>query len=311
MVAENAKTTWVIGDIHGMCDPLRALINRLDNDYLDKFVFVGDYIDHGPSSKDVLDVIMGLGDKAVTLMGNHEHLLMQTLFDQKFQDDWGNRIWEENGAESTLNSFGLRCIDEFGKQVDPRYTDFLTNLQCFYQKRFSDEAYEIKFLITHGGIMPTLPLADQLAANSYQAHNELMKAHSIWIEDSFVWIRSDFFQADPNHWEGNIVIHGHTPTHILDYSLRDFDPEKDLEEKTQIYIRQHPDDDTFTASIDIDTGAAFGKRLTAVGLNQSALEDGWFEIEVLQVKVNEGYYRAYPFEHNRIAVQATKKDISA
>ena len=42
-----AKTTWVIGDIHGMYDPLRALINRLDNEYLDKFVFVGDYIDHG------------------------------------------------------------------------------------------------------------------------------------------------------------------------------------------------------------------------------------------------------------------------
>lgn len=307
-MAENAKTTWIIGDIHGMCDPLRALINRLDNDNLDKFVFVGDYIDHGPSSKEVLDLIMGLGDKAVTLMGNHEHLMLQTLFDQKFQDDWGNRIWEENGAESTINSFGFRTVDEFGAKVDPKYIDFLKNLHCFYLKSFSDEKYEVKFLITHGGIMPNLPLAEQLAANSYQAHNELMTKHGVWIEDSFVWVRSDFFKADPNHWEGNIVIHGHTPTHILSHSLRDFDPEKDLAANTQIYIRPHPDDESFTASIDIDTGAAFGKRLTAVGLKPSALAYGWFEIEVLQVKVNEGYYRAYPFERNQFAVQAMPKN---
>ena len=85
-MTENTKTTWVIGDIHGMLDPLRALINRLDNDSLDKFLFTGDYIDHGPSSKAVIDLIMSLGDKAVPLIGNHEHLLLQTLFDETFKE---------------------------------------------------------------------------------------------------------------------------------------------------------------------------------------------------------------------------------
>lgn len=310
-MTEKAKTTWIIGDIHGMYDPLRALINRLDNETLDKFVFTGDFIDHGPSSKAVLDLIMGLGDKAVALIGNHEHLLLQTLFDAEFQDRWGTRIWEENAAESTVNSFGYQSIEEFAAKVDPKYIDFLKKLQCFHVETFSDDKSEIKFLIVHAGVMPKVPLAEQMAATDYLAHNKLMDEHKLWIEDSFIWVRTDFFRADPSLWEGYVVIHGHTPTHLLPYSISKFDLERDLHRKTQLYLRPHPlphpTEEERIVSIDIDTGAAFGKRLTAVGLTPTALKYGYFELEVLQLDVQQGYYRATPFVRERIPVKAFLK----
>lgn len=306
-MTEKAKTTWIIGDIHGMYDPLRALVSQLDNESLDKFVFTGDYIDHGPSSKEVLDLIMGLGDKAITLIGNHEHLLLETLFDEKFKARWGTRIWEENAAESTVRSFGCRTIEEFAEKVDPTYIEFLKKLRCFHVETFSDEQHEIKFLMVHGGIMPALPLAEQLAIHDYQAHNQMMEEHKLWIEDSFIWIRTDFFAADPNHWDGYVVIHGHTPIHLLRHSIAKFNEEKELHESTQLYLRPHPTDETRTVSLDIDTGAAFGKRLTAVGLTPASLKYGWFQIQVVQVDLQQGYYRNNPFVYDRIEVKAFAK----
>lgn len=306
-MSETAKTTWIIGDIHGMVDPLQALINQLDNATLDKFVFTGDYIDHGPSSKAVLDLIMALGDKAIPLIGNHEHLLLQTLFDDKFKERWGTRIWEENAAESTIRSFGCKTIAEFAAQVEPKYLDFLKGLRCFHVESFANTKSAIKFLIVHGGVMPGLPLAEQLAVNDYLAHNQLMDAHRLWIEDSFIWIRTDFFAADPNHWDGYVVIHGHTPTHLLRYSILGFDEERELDEPTQLYVRSHPQDADRAVSIDIDTGAAFGQRLTAVGLTPSALKGEWFTLEIIQVDLQQGYYRNNPLRRQRLTIKAFPK----
>ncbi|MBX3010097.1 MAG: serine/threonine protein phosphatase [Caldilineaceae bacterium] len=307
-MTETATTTWVIGDIHGMVDPLRALINHLDNTSLAKFVFTGDYIDHGPSSKAVLDLIMELGDQAIPLIGNHEHLLLQTLFDADFRERWGTRIWEENAAEATVRSFGCRTIAEFAAKVEPRYLDFLKNLQCFHQEIYGNQAETIRFLMVHGGIMPTIPLADQLAIQDYQAHNRLMAERKLWIEESFIWIRTDFFEADPHHWDGYIVIHGHTPTQLLRHTILGFDEEKEIDELTQLYLRTHPVDLARTVSIDIDTGAAFGNRLTAIGLNPSALEAGWFHLPVVQLDLQQGYYRTNPLRHHRMKVKAFPKN---
>ncbi|MCP4369152.1 MAG: serine/threonine protein phosphatase, partial [Deltaproteobacteria bacterium] len=146
---EEKKITWIIGDIHGMYDPLRALITRLDNKRLDKFVFVGDYIDHGPSSKEVLDLIIELGDKAVPLMGNHEYLLLLTLYNEDHRKKWGKRIWvEDNGGQQTIHSFGCADFEEFEAKIEPKYTDFLKSLKFFHQVALPGDEISQKFLIT-------------------------------------------------------------------------------------------------------------------------------------------------------------------
>jgi serine/threonine protein phosphatase 1 len=68
---------WVIGDIHGMFDHLKGLITSIryyeePDDPVEKLIFIGDYIDYGPSSKEVIDFIIDLDYDKVLLMGDHE-----------------------------------------------------------------------------------------------------------------------------------------------------------------------------------------------------------------------------------------------
>ena len=73
---------WIIGDIHGMFDPLKRLLSSIrefeekQNDPVSKIIFLGDYIDHGQSSKEVIDLIQRLDYEKVCLAGSHEDLAL-------------------------------------------------------------------------------------------------------------------------------------------------------------------------------------------------------------------------------------------
>jgi serine/threonine protein phosphatase 1 len=313
---KRGNVTWIIGDIHGMYDPLRVLIDRLDNEWLDKFVFLGDYIDYGPSSKEVLDLIIGLGDKAICLMGNHEHLLLQSLYNEWHRDNYGYTVWKNNGAKSTLRSFGCETFEEFEQTLDQKYADFFMNLKCFHTETIACEGHELKFLITHAGVMPDVPLEEQLAVNSYQEFNQFVKDKKVWIEDAFIWIREGFLNADPSTWEPYIVIHGHTPTHLLRYYLKE-PPSEEL--AGQIYLREHPqkeEEDQCFVSIDIDTSAAFGHRLTALGLSPTSVHPRSYPVlrlSTVQLDIRAGYYRGSPFRSHSFEIECgcgPKIDIS-
>ncbi|MDR0355331.1 MAG: metallophosphoesterase, partial [Deltaproteobacteria bacterium] len=72
---------WAIGDIHGMFDPLKRLLERIREfdkpEDPAKVIFLGDYIDHGPSSKETLDLVMRLDLEKVCLAGNHEDMALR------------------------------------------------------------------------------------------------------------------------------------------------------------------------------------------------------------------------------------------
>lgn len=172
------KRYIAFGDIHGMYDEFMQLWNSIDIQETDTLVFLGDYIDRGPKSKEVLDFLMDLPVKneAIFLRGNHEDMMLHRLISFNMA-----MCWLQNGGTEALISFGAEGINE----VPVLYVDWLKeNTRLFYQPDNTN------LLFVHAGINPNFPLDEQ-------AESELM-----WIRDEFMNYQGDF---------GVKVIHGHTP----------------------------------------------------------------------------------------------------
>lgn len=97
--------TFAIGDIHGCMDQLRCLLAQVEA-YADqgRVVFLGDYVDRGPDSNEVLNMLIAgapCGWEWICLKGNHEDMMTGAL--RGLSDlMW----WIGNGGNATIHSFG-------------------------------------------------------------------------------------------------------------------------------------------------------------------------------------------------------------
>src|SRR5262249_28266695 len=103
---------YAVGDVHGRADLLKQLFSGIDADLAAHpishviHVFLGDYIDRGPASREVLDLLIERGRQhrsSVYLKGNHEALLEMFLRDPDILEDW-----RQVGGIETLLSYGIR-----------------------------------------------------------------------------------------------------------------------------------------------------------------------------------------------------------
>jgi len=172
--------TIAIGDIHGMFHALETLLEHIDcfietkwrNDRF-KLIFLGDYIDRGPHSKQVIKKLRSLeSENYICLKGNHEEMMIKSV-----SGETEKMRFLVSGGEATIQSYG-GFTQEF-------YSDlaWMTTLSTSYEddKRF----------FVHAGIDPDAPLADQ-------------------SDETKLWIRRKFI-VDDRRFE-KYVVHGHTPT---------------------------------------------------------------------------------------------------
>lgn len=187
--------TYAIGDIHGRDYLLEKIYARIETDpYRDNasakptVVHIGDYIDGGPNSDKVLDLVMRGSPKfkSISLLGNHEALMLECL-ETDDRDVWWN--WLSNGGNKTLDAFGIS--NRFGRYnprdlmdaLGPNRINWLRNLPLYHIME--------PYLFVHAGIVPNRPLEDQK-------------------KKDLLWIRSRFLESEAKH--KYVVVHGHTQT---------------------------------------------------------------------------------------------------
>lgn len=123
------QTIFAIGDIHGQADSLDRLLARLErHEGAARFVFLGDYIDRGPDSRQVVERLVALGQArpdSVFLMGNHEAALLRLDRTRSPED---LRFLRAIGYQATLDSYAAPAGTTGPDFMPPEHQAFFRNL---------------------------------------------------------------------------------------------------------------------------------------------------------------------------------------
>jgi bis(5'-nucleosyl)-tetraphosphatase (symmetrical) len=160
--------TYAIGDVQGCFGELRRLLHEFSFGKQDRLWFVGDLVNRGPKSLEVLRFVRELGDRAVVVLGNHDlHLVSQhegferLRKEDTFQDvldapdagelvDWLRMrpmMHVEPGYAMVhaglLPQWSIGIAARLGKEVEaalagPAYCEFLANMYGSQPDQWSD-----------------------------------------------------------------------------------------------------------------------------------------------------------------------------
>lgn len=188
---------YAVGDIHGRLDCLKDILQKMRNHMQQHpvadsaVVFLGDYIDRGPHSMEVVDCLLehSIPAKAVYLMGNHEYVLLLFL-----KGEFPYKHWLRWGGDATLASYGVApCLPDADEmEVEEMRAQLEANMPAAHKAFFSQlqlmhEAGD--YLFVHAGIRPGVELEKQQ------------------MED-LLFIREDFLNEPVSI--DKTIIHGHT-----------------------------------------------------------------------------------------------------
>ena len=161
-----------ISDIHGEYEKLCALLEYIAPQKEDTIVFMGDYIDRGLKSREVVDKVIDMQNycNCVYLIGSHEYAMMHAK-----SDEYYHYLFWNYGGDKTADSYG-----SFDK-IMQIHGDFYNSLKYFYING--------KYLFVHAGLRSEYPLDKQ-------------------DEVDMVYIRSNFYNR-PHKFPYKIIF-GHT-----------------------------------------------------------------------------------------------------
>jgi serine/threonine protein phosphatase 1 len=192
------RRVYAIGDIHGRYDLLQIMHEKIAADAAGStaatrvIVYLGDYVDRGLRSRDVIDYLLDdpMPDfECIHLLGNHEFAMREFLDDSEY--GWN---WFGFGGDTTLLSYGVTMTPQrvtaqgleearlqFQGLIPASHVEFLDSLRLYH--------VEGDYLFVHAGVRPGTPL-------------EAQDPHDL------IWIRDEFLDSTIDH--GRLVVHGHS-----------------------------------------------------------------------------------------------------
>jgi serine/threonine protein phosphatase 1 len=188
---------YAVGDIHGRADLLAKLFTRIDEDLQARpirdpiEVFLGDYIDRGPSSRQVIDLLIERrqNHEVMLLKGNHEDCVLRFVNDPGVLSEW-----RHIGGLATILSYGVTPT----RRDDPRSQHELAVALAHAMPdshRLLLESLMLSYtngdyFFVHAGVRPGIALQQQ-------------------SQQDLLGIREDFLWHEANY--GKVIVHGHTP----------------------------------------------------------------------------------------------------
>jgi hypothetical protein len=203
---------------------------------------------------------MNMEGKVVCLMGNHELMMLNAMEDMGYGGS-PIELWYYNGGEATMHSFGFTSFFSFRSQMENLYLEFFQNLKMCHS---FEPVTGLKILVTHAGISPAIPLVDQIGMKNYRDLNRYLLEKHIEPGSSFLWTREAFFKSDPRLWQGQLVVHGHTPVMKLKRFIASTRQEQYYFAENDLAFRKDQDGESIV-SIDVDSGSVISGRLSGLG----------------------------------------------
>jgi serine/threonine protein phosphatase 1 len=188
---------YAVSDVHGCANLLQNVFAAIDHHLARApparaiHVFLGDYIDRGPASRETIDLLVerSLKHETIFLKGNHESFLLEVL-----QDPERLEAWKDYGGFQTLMSYGLIPSLKPDREERMHLVRSLREVMPHHHQQFFSGLRTCltcgDFFFTHAGVRPGIPLRQQR-------------------EEDLLWIREDFLQSNENF--GKFIVHGHTP----------------------------------------------------------------------------------------------------
>ncbi len=222
--------TYAIGDIHGHLDLLLdahrkiARDRKLTGDMDAPVVHLGDLVDRGPHSREVIEHLragQARGEPWIVLKGNHDRMFSGFLDDIGYHDPGLRRdlgwLHPRLGGSETLASYGVRAAGD--RPLAPVHAEAVAAVPAehlMFLRGLPTSLVRGEAVFVHAGIRPGVAIEAQ-------------------TETDLVWIRGGFLDDPRDH--GRLVVHGHT---ALDWPRH------------------------YGNRLNIDSGAAYGGLLTVV-----------------------------------------------
>ncbi|RIV79564.1 metallophosphoesterase family protein [Pelagerythrobacter aerophilus] len=187
--------TYAIADLHGRFDLLCRAIDLIEADAGDaggKFVVLGDFVDRGPQSRNIIDLLMAGPQRPnwdwVVLQGNHEAMMLEALSTPSPQL---MRWWVGNGGGQTLESYGYRSGDDLlPLRVPVEHMEWLRALPIYHEDGWR--------IFVHAGV----PFDQPLTEAKPETLQWMLYPGDVDHDDAE-------FHPDEQHCSGKHIVHGH------------------------------------------------------------------------------------------------------